>query len=137
MHKNYKDIILDVVGKREHAILNFTVEPAYGKTYQAKKILEVHIDKGLKDDQTFRFAGDGDRFPKMEARDVIIDLGEEDDELFRRNGTDLIPSELEKLLPERQFEKFDLNYWLMVEYYDGKKYVKIDLGLLVFYLKRH
>ncbi|GAB1605800.1 dnaJ homolog subfamily A member 1-like [Argonauta hians] len=65
------------------------------KTYSSKKILEIHIDKGMKDGQTFPFPGDGDQHPKMDPGDVIIVLDEQEDKTFRRNNSDLeMPMEL-------------------------------------------
>ncbi|XP_014776095.1 dnaJ homolog subfamily A member 1 [Octopus bimaculoides] len=90
MVQQMQTVCSECSGKKETINPKLRCKTCMGKkTYQSKKILEVHIDKGMKDGQTFRFAGDGDQFPKMEAGDVIIVLDEQDDELFRRNGADL------------------------------------------------
>lgn len=60
------------------------------KTTQLKKTLEVHIDKGMKDGQTIRFAGEGDQCPGVEAGDILIVLDEQDDKDFKRQGDDLL-----------------------------------------------
>lgn len=59
------------------------------KTSQQREILEVHVDKGMKDGQQIRFAGQGDQEPGIEAGDVIIVLDEEKHERFERKGQDL------------------------------------------------
>lgn len=60
------------------------------KVIRERKILEVHIDKGMKDGQDIRFMGEGDQEPGLEAGDIIIVLDEKSHSTFRRNGEDLI-----------------------------------------------
>ncbi|XP_048658393.1 dnaJ homolog subfamily A member 1-like [Marmota marmota marmota] len=43
-----------------------------------KKILEVHIDKGMKDGQKITFHGEGDQEPGLEPGDIIIVLDQKD-----------------------------------------------------------
>ncbi|XP_064610449.1 dnaJ homolog subfamily A member 2-like [Liolophura sinensis] len=59
------------------------------KVTQQTKILEVHIDKGMKDGQKIPFRGEGDQQPDMEPGDVVIVLQQKEHELFRRSGEDL------------------------------------------------
>ncbi|XP_013389051.1 dnaJ homolog subfamily A member 2 isoform X2 [Lingula anatina] len=59
------------------------------KVSQETKILEVHVDKGMKDGQKIPFRGEGDQTPGMEAGDVVIVLQLKDHETFTRNGADL------------------------------------------------
>ena len=59
------------------------------KVNQECKILEVHIDKGMKSDQKIPFRGEGDQKPGVEAGDVIIVLQQKEHELFTRRGADL------------------------------------------------
>uniref|UniRef100_M3XYP6 DnaJ homolog subfamily A member 1 n=1 Tax=Mustela putorius furo TaxID=9669 RepID=M3XYP6_MUSPF len=44
------------------------------KIVREKKILEVHIDKGMKDGQKITFHGEGDQEPGLEPGDIIIVL---------------------------------------------------------------
>lgn len=44
------------------------------KVIQQTKILEVHVDKGMRDDQRITFRGEGDQMPGVEPGDVIIVL---------------------------------------------------------------
>lgn len=60
------------------------------KVIRERKILEVHIDKGMKDGQNIRFHGEGDQEPGLEAGDIIIVLDEKEHQTFRRHENDLI-----------------------------------------------
>lgn len=60
------------------------------KVERQKKILEVHIDKGMKDGQRITFHGEGDQEPGLEPGDVIIVLDQKEHDVFRRRGNDLI-----------------------------------------------
>ena len=54
------------------------------KVTQQTKLLEVHVEKGMKDEQKIPFHGEGDQMPGVEPGDVIIFLQEKDHETFRR-----------------------------------------------------
>lgn len=60
------------------------------KVVRTKKILEVHIDKGMTDDQRITFSGEGDQEPGLEPGDIIIVLDEREHSTFKRDGDDLI-----------------------------------------------
>ncbi|XP_038124625.1 dnaJ homolog subfamily A member 4 [Cyprinodon tularosa] len=60
------------------------------KVERKKKILEVHIDKGMKDGQKITFHGEGDQEPGLEPGDVIIVLDQREHPVFQRQGNDLI-----------------------------------------------
>ncbi|KAI8096891.1 uncharacterized protein BX664DRAFT_378000 [Halteromyces radiatus] len=55
-----------------------------------KKILEVFIDKGMKNGQTITFTGEGDQAPNIIPGDIIIALDEKPHSTFERNGDDLV-----------------------------------------------
>ncbi|CAH1790142.1 unnamed protein product [Owenia fusiformis] len=59
------------------------------KTVRERKILEVHIDKGMKDGQQIKFTGEGDQEPGMEPGDIVIVLDEKEHAVFQRHGHDL------------------------------------------------
>ncbi|XP_071483479.1 dnaJ homolog subfamily A member 2-like [Diadema antillarum] len=59
------------------------------KVNKESKILEVHIDKGMKEGQRITFRGEGDQQPDVEPGDVIIILVEKEHNQFKRQGTDL------------------------------------------------
>ncbi len=55
-----------------------------------RKVLEVHIDKGMSHNQKVTFAGMGDEIPDMEPGDINFVVQEKDHELFKRKGADLL-----------------------------------------------
>ena len=59
------------------------------KTVKERKILEVHIDKGMRDGQKITFSGEGDQEPGIEPGDIIIILDEKEHPLYKRNDMDL------------------------------------------------
>lgn len=60
------------------------------KIVKERKVLEAHIDKGMRDGQQVRFAGEGDQEPGLEPGDIVIVLDEKEHNEFRRRGNDLI-----------------------------------------------
>ncbi|KAF1556136.1 hypothetical protein FQV10_0007247, partial [Eudyptes schlegeli] len=60
------------------------------KIVREKKILEVHIDKGMKDGQKITFRGEGDQEPGLEPGDIIIVLDQKDHPTLTRQGEDLV-----------------------------------------------
>ncbi|XP_046436619.1 dnaJ homolog subfamily A member 1 isoform X2 [Neodiprion pinetum] len=60
------------------------------KTVRDRKILEVHVDKGMVDGQKIVFTGEGDQEPELEPGDIVILLDEKEHEVFKRTGNDLI-----------------------------------------------
>ncbi|PNF37830.1 DnaJ subfamily A member 1 [Cryptotermes secundus] len=60
------------------------------KTVRDRKILEVHVDKGMVDGQKITFGGEGDQEPGLEPGDIIIVLDEKENEVYKRSNNDLI-----------------------------------------------
>lgn len=60
------------------------------KITRDRKILEVHIDKGMTDRQKIVFGGEGDQEPGLEPGDIIIVLEEKKHHQFKRSHSDLI-----------------------------------------------
>ncbi|XP_070536901.1 dnaJ homolog subfamily A member 1-like [Ptychodera flava] len=60
------------------------------KIVRERKILEVHIDKGMRDGQKVTFQGEGDQEPGLEPGDIVIVLDEKEHPVFQRSGDDLI-----------------------------------------------
>lgn len=60
------------------------------KTVSETKILEVHVDRGMRDGEKVVFRGEGDQHPNTEAGDVIIILAQKPHEKFERKGSDLV-----------------------------------------------
>lgn len=57
------------------------------KTVRDRKILEVHVDKGMTDGQKIVFSGEGDQEPELEAGDLIIVLDEKEHEVSTTLGS--------------------------------------------------
>lgn len=60
------------------------------KVMKDRKVLEVHIEKGMKNGHKIRFAGDADEIPGTLPGDVIITVQEKEHEVFKRKGADLV-----------------------------------------------
>ena len=59
------------------------------KTNSERKVLEVHIDKGMKSGQQIRFNGESDQAPGVIPGDVVIAVEEKPHDRFQRKGDDL------------------------------------------------
>jgi len=59
------------------------------KVTQVRKVLEVHIDRGMKDGRKIVFNGEGDQAPGTIPGDVVIVLEQREHERFKRTGDDL------------------------------------------------
>ncbi|XP_071942845.1 dnaJ homolog subfamily A member 1-like [Antedon mediterranea] len=60
------------------------------KIVRERKILEVHVDKGMKDGQKIFFRGEGDQEPGLEPGDIIIIIDEKEHPIYKRQGNDLL-----------------------------------------------
>ncbi|XP_070762753.1 dnaJ homolog subfamily A member 4 isoform X2 [Enoplosus armatus] len=60
------------------------------KVERKKKILEVNVDKGMKDGQKITFSGEGDQEPGLEPGDVITVLDQKEHPVFQRQEDNLI-----------------------------------------------
>lgn len=60
------------------------------KLIRDRKVLEVHVDKGMRDDQKIVFAGEGDQEPDVPAGDIIVVLDEKKHPVFDRANDDLV-----------------------------------------------
>jgi len=72
-----------------------TCSECSGKGYKAqtkseRKVLEVHVDKGMKNSEKVQFKGMGDEVPKMEAGDINFVIQEKPHDLFKRKEADLL-----------------------------------------------
>lgn len=66
-----------------------------------KKILEVHIDKGMEDGHRITFSGEGDLEPGLEeAGDIIVVLDEKEHPTFKRMETENLLVQMELTLTE-------------------------------------
>ncbi|XP_029437289.1 dnaJ homolog subfamily A member 1-like isoform X2 [Rhinatrema bivittatum] len=60
------------------------------KVARERKILSVHIDKGMRDGQKISFHGEGDQVPGLEPGDIVIVLDQKEHPMFKRQTNDLI-----------------------------------------------
>ena len=60
------------------------------KTVRERKILEVHLEKGMRDGQKIIFSGEGDQEPELQPGDIVIVLDEQEHPVFKRSKQDLI-----------------------------------------------
>lgn len=60
------------------------------KTIRDRKIIDVHIEKGMKNDEKIVFAGEGDQEPDLEPGDLKIVFDCKEHPVFKRSGGDLI-----------------------------------------------
>ena len=58
-------------------------------TAKERKILEVHVEKGMDHEDTIRFAGEGDQEPDVIPGDVVIILDVQENDRFQRKGSHL------------------------------------------------
>uniref|UniRef100_A0A673XGT2 DnaJ homolog subfamily A member 2 n=1 Tax=Salmo trutta TaxID=8032 RepID=A0A673XGT2_SALTR len=59
------------------------------KVNKETKLLEVHVDKGMRHGQKISFTGEADQAPGTEPGDILLVLQEKEHEEFRRDGHDL------------------------------------------------
>jgi DnaJ homolog subfamily A member 2 len=61
------------------------------KVAKEKKILEVHVEKGMKKGDHIRFTGEGDQIPGVKlSGDIILIIGQKPHDLFKRVGSHLL-----------------------------------------------
>uniref|UniRef100_A0A182M2A2 Uncharacterized protein n=1 Tax=Anopheles culicifacies TaxID=139723 RepID=A0A182M2A2_9DIPT len=60
------------------------------KKVRDKKILDVHIEKGMRNGQKIVFSGEGDQEPGLLPGDIVITLVEKTHQTFKRSGKDLV-----------------------------------------------
>jgi len=93
------------------------------QTIRDKKILEVHIDKGMRDGQKITFAGESDQAPGAEPGDIIFVIKQKEHETFKRSGSDLYMEHTVTLLDALGGTSFVVNHLdsrtLLVKTNDG------------------
>jgi len=60
------------------------------KVAKERKVLELHIEQGMKNGQKVTFSGEADEAPGTVAGDVVFVLQEKPHEIFKRHRNDLI-----------------------------------------------
>ncbi|XP_062215083.1 dnaJ protein homolog [Phragmites australis] len=59
------------------------------KVIQEKKVLEVHVEKGMQQNQKITFPGEADEAPDTVTGDIVFVLQQKDHSKFKRKGDDL------------------------------------------------
>lgn len=60
------------------------------KTIKERKILEIHVEKGMEEGHKITFRGEGDQEPDVEPGDVVIVLIEKKHDVFQRKDQELM-----------------------------------------------
>jgi len=60
------------------------------KVVKEKKVLQVHIETGMKHGQKVTYGGEADEAPGLEPGDVVFVVVEKKHDTFKRNGSDLV-----------------------------------------------
>jgi DnaJ family protein A protein 2 len=63
-----------------------------------RKVLEVAIEKGMRENQRLTFSGESDQAPGMEPGDIVFVLKQREHETFKRAGNDLVMEKAIKLI---------------------------------------
>jgi len=85
------------------------------ETKKERKVLEVHVEKGMANNAKITFRGMADEKPNMEAGDMVFVVQEKEHDLFKRKGADLLIT-----------KKLNLNealcgYEWMITHLDGRQ----------------
>uniref|UniRef100_A0A7S1BX49 J domain-containing protein n=3 Tax=Corethron hystrix TaxID=216773 RepID=A0A7S1BX49_9STRA len=87
------------------------------QTKKQRKVLEVHVEKGMKNNQKIVFRGMADEKPNMEAGDIIFVVQEKEHELFKRKGADLL------VVKNVSLNEALTGFQWMITHLDGRKIV--------------
>lgn len=91
MIQQMQSMCADCQGEGEHFNSKDRCKNCNGhKVERKKKILEVHVDKGMKDGQKITFHGEGDQEPGLEPGDVVIVLDQKEHPVFQRQDDNLV-----------------------------------------------
>ena len=80
------------------------------KVNRERKVLEVHIDKGMSNGQKITFHGESDQSPGVEPGDVIVVIDEQPHDRFTRKGDDLVLKVKVDLLTALAGGQFAINH---------------------------
>ncbi|XP_014670879.1 PREDICTED: dnaJ homolog subfamily A member 2-like isoform X2 [Priapulus caudatus] len=89
MVQHFQTVCPDCHGEGEYINERDRCKDCLGKKVKNEtKVLEVHVDKGMRDGQKIYFYGEGDQQPGIEPGDIIIVLQQKDHEVFQRDASD-------------------------------------------------
>jgi len=87
------------------------------ETKQERKVLEVHVDKGMKNNQKITFREMGDEVPNMDPGDINFIVQEKEHSLFKRKGADLL------IVKTLSINQALCGFKFMITHLDGRKIV--------------
>lgn len=87
------------------------------KTKKERKVLEVHIDKGMRHNQKVVFRGMADEKPNMEPGDIVFVVQEKDHDTYKRKGADLL------YVKNLSLNEAICGYEFEIDHLDGRKLV--------------
>lgn len=87
------------------------------KVTKERKVLEINIEKGMRENQKITFPGESDQAPGMETGDVIFVLKEKEHAFFKRSKDDLIIEKSIKLIEALTGVAFS------IKHLDGRKVI--------------
>jgi len=87
------------------------------KVCSDKKVLEVQIDKGMKNNQKITFAGEADQKPGLQPGDVVFVIQQKEHKTFKRKNDDLLIQQKVPLVEALCGASFIVNHL------DGRKLV--------------
>lgn len=85
-----RQIALGMVQQLQRRCPRCSGEGSTAKTKKERKVLEVHVDKGMRHGQKIVFRGMADEKPNMDAGDINFVVSEKEHSLFKRKGADLL-----------------------------------------------
>jgi len=85
-----RQIALGMVQQVQRRCTNCNGTGYIGETKKERKVLEVMIDKGMRNGQKVVFRGMADEKPNMEPGDINFIVQEKEHSLFKRKGADLL-----------------------------------------------
>lgn len=80
------------------------------KVSSEKKVLQVDIEAGMKEDQRITFKGESDQEPGVEAGDIVFVLKQKQHAVFTRNGADLYIDKNIALIEALSGTVFEINH---------------------------
>jgi len=80
------------------------------KVTKDKKILEVHIERGMREGQKITFSGESDQAPGVEPGDIIFVLKQKEHPHFKRQGADLFIEHKVTLMDALGGTSFTINH---------------------------
>jgi DnaJ family protein A protein 2 len=84
------------------------------KVVKERKVLEVHIEKGMRHGQRITFSGEADQAPNTIPGDIIFVVQEKEHAIFQRKGANLIMEKKIKLVEAL------CGFEMLIEHLDGR-----------------